>query len=1472
MKRNGTKYLKVLSAIVFWMFALTAFAQDITYEPHERVEVYSGNATNATKEIIGDYSFTDLESPNNRDGGAIQIWSIDSGNSSLTLTGNFQFIQNEAIGSSIFWSDFPYKNGGAVSATSFQNVNVDMAAIDDNGYIFFSENRASNRGGGIYAVSSNADNTADVDLTVGNNGNILFENNAAYGVGGGGIYLYGKTSFLSLNAGDMGNISFIGNSAGGDEDILLTSTSLGGGVFVNSEYGAAFNIITGIGGTIFFSENSAINGNGGGIGVVGRLGDATIDFAAAGDGKIIFSGNSSSRNGGAIFNLSNNTASKVNLTVGDNGKIYFVQNSTSNNGGGIYADGVTDTTVNLKTGIGGTILFFKNSTENWNGGGIDAMGYNCPATVNLTALGDGKIIFRKNSAKGDGGGGGIYVYSNNDVVKTALTVGDNGKISFLGNSAIGDGGGIYSRGSTASIDLLTGDGGSVFFSENSTNNSGGGMLVYSNSGDTDITINATDNGSISFSKNSADFGGGIYAGGINSNTTLLFDVGGNGSISFSENSAGITNGYGGGIHAGGATVTLDFNAGNDSDITFNKNISNKGGGGGIYANGNNSAIIDISVGDRSDITFSENSADSTGGAIHIHGTQTGSIAKIYLTAGDDGKILFSNNSTTRTTGGGININSNANTAVELTVGKNGIIDFTENHAGSNGGGIFIQSTNAEAKVALIAGVNGQILFSKNSAVSMGGGILAESVSNIANVNLTVGDNGLISFSENSSGSYGGGIYATNNGSAKTSVTLTAGNRSEIIFDKNYSINSVDPTATPNSYGGGISAYSVNGNVDVSLTVGNDSSIAFSENFGYNNGGGIYARSNNNAADISLSVGDRSNIDITDNMSHASGGALYISGNNNILSLSGGKDSFIVFRGNKQSVDVSEEGIPQNNTGVANAVAFTGKTTFNFNIDENGVIAFYDPIVTTASNVNRASVNLNDPASRADGDSTGTILLNGIDYIGKADANRYYNMVNDTVVYGGAFGVANNVIYGRNISELGAANPSTLTINDSVTLFSMQTLDGTIAVNNIINANVTNNGLLRFINQTPNSYHMLTINSLRGNSNIYMSFDSELGDTDVLNINTDAEGSHVVSALGTGSGTLERIENVIRVGDPTPEDIFTGGGVAGLYNYDLEQNLLGNWDLVRGAKNNNSDITIDSLAALSIGWFTQLSNLNKRLGQLHTVDYDTHSQDVWIRTFGGQVDSKLNVTNNIQFKEYNYGVDFGGDLLKLDKENRKGIVGIYGGYMRGDRKFTDTTGSIGNTISYYGGMYGTWINDKGLYFDLVTKVQDYRTSFTTDTESANFKNYGFGVSIETGKPYNFKNGYFVEPRVQLAYLHLNSSKFALGSNESMVRINDANIYRLLGGAKFGQLTSVGSDNKPFIWYVSADIEGQRSFGGRVDVVDESYSAKTDGIRSVFGLGIMYDDSDSSQLYINLESSFGEKYNRPWSVIGGYRKMF
>ena len=949
-------------------------------------------------------------------------------------------------------------------------------------------------------------------------------------------------------------------------------------------------------------------------------------------------------------------------------------------------------------------------------------------------------------------------------------------------------------------------------------------------------INATFTGNFIFENNTKS---AIYSDAriyntvdaANSTITFLTDEYNDHSLFIFRNNTVDGNTVGGGAIASLSYPGSYVSSGGDSSVTisatkqggifFVNNVSCapmpgmgliQGDGGGIYSSGGTSSInLSVSAGD---ILFSANTAGLNGGGIHSYAygtTGTSSVVNLSVVTGD---IRFIKN-TAGGDGGGISAKGEARStsSVNLSVLDNGNISFIKNTAGGDGGGIFSSGYGSNgfigSEVNLYVNI-GDISFIKNTAGVNGGGIFSSGASSTLDLSVDIGN---ISFIKNATTDYsGGGLYSY--GTHSSSVVLSVLGTNNISFIKN--------TAGGGGGGGGLYSKSGYGSSFVDLSI-DSGGIFFIENTAGNFGGGIYSYGGFDFSTVNLSVGD---------------------------------EGQILFTGNKHYTDI------------ANAIYFDKgfdsiTLDLNINIGKNGTAAFYDPITATTAYNTSVQVNLN-----AD-DSTGLFIFDGHDYIDSADVNRYYDMVNDTVLHNGTLVIANNVIYGRNSKD------STLLIGNGATLLSVQDFDlGREYMKNIINADITlNNSTLAFINEITDTYHTLNINSLDGNSGIYLNFNSDSGDTDVLDIAEGAGGTHTVSSIGIGDGTLLRIEDVIKVGEETQSNIFTGGGtVTPLYYYNLEQNDdSGNWDLVR-TLTETSDVTLDSFGSLSVGWFTQLSSLNKRLGQLHAVDYNTHNEDVWIRSFGGQVDAKFSVPNSVRFKEYNYGFDFGGDWLTTDNETNKMIVGLYGGYMRADRNFKDAIQSTGKTTSYYGGLYSTWINNNGLYFDFVTKIQDFRTSFDIDTDSAEFSNYGFGASIESGRPYGIGDGFFIEPRAQVSYLHLNSTKFNFKNSGDQVRVNDANIYRFLGGAKFGQLTSVGSDNKPFIWYVSADVEKQISAGGKIETMDESYSSATDGIRSVFGLGIMYDDSDSSQAYFNFESSFGEKYNRPWNIIGGYRKMF
>lgn len=183
---------------------------------------------------------------------------------------------------------------------------------------------------------------------------------------------------------------------------------------------------------------------------------------------------------------------------------------------------------------------FRNANSTSDGGALSGKSGSA-----ISLKGNKTVTFSENTA---GYGGAIYAISSN------VCFAENGTVTFSGNSTKSsyyDGGAIY--GSSSVISFVGNE--SVTFSENSTvaqSVSWGGAICAWNSS----SIKLENNGSVTFSGNSAFSGGAIYTSGGS------HDLTGNQHVEFSGNSAR----HGGAIYTSG-TINIQ---GNDS-VTFRGN-------------------------------------------------------------------------------------------------------------------------------------------------------------------------------------------------------------------------------------------------------------------------------------------------------------------------------------------------------------------------------------------------------------------------------------------------------------------------------------------------------------------------------------------------------------------------------------------------------------------------------------------------------------------------------------------------------------------------------------------------------------------------------------------------------------------------------------------------------------------------------------------------------------------------------------
>ena len=471
---------------------------------------------------ISNSRFTNNKAKNSNNGGALYIASAtlnitgsSFGNNSAAAQGGaiYQTSGSASITNSNFTNNAAGSNGGALLVTGLSSTTITGAN--------FSNNAASGGGGAILSTSSPI--TIKTSTFNGNHGNS----------GGGAIYTNANlditgSSFSNNDANDANAVggairssgstlnivssNFTGNKAEGD-------SSDGGAIYASSV--SNFNIKTSsiknstakMGGAIYASscgnvkiENSDISSNsgtqGGAIYSVKSgltIKHSTVNSNQASAAIIIFINNNANKN----INVNNVTFSQNN--GGSYGALYLHDTCTATivdsrfntnvglYGGAIYGQGGTNIIVRTSN--------FTGNTAGW-GGGI----YTNASTATVS-----DSTFTGNTGAL---GGAIYIIESSTLNVAGTTFNNN----VANVSSNGRGGGIYSAGSTATINAS-------IFNGNSALDYGAGIYAQSTNTINVYNSNFTNN-KVYGTNSTTGYGGGIClvnAGDFNVNGCRFAD-------------------------------------------------------------------------------------------------------------------------------------------------------------------------------------------------------------------------------------------------------------------------------------------------------------------------------------------------------------------------------------------------------------------------------------------------------------------------------------------------------------------------------------------------------------------------------------------------------------------------------------------------------------------------------------------------------------------------------------------------------------------------------------------------------------------------------------------------------------------------------------------------------------------------------------------------------------------------------------
>lgn len=409
----------------------------------------------------------------------------------------------------------------------------------------------------------------------------------------------------------------------------------------------------------------------------------------------------------------------------------------------------------------------------------------------------------------------------------------------------------------------------------------------------------------------------------------------------------------------------------------------------------------------------------------------------------------------------------------------------------------------------------------------------------------------------------------------------------------------------------------------------------------------------------------------------------------------------------------------------------------------------------------------------------------------------------------------------------------------------------------------------------NNYKTLTIEGdLSGGGQLAMSTNVTNGSGDRLIVNGAVTGSYQVGFTNDATAAANGKESVLGVIQPGGgTGVFSGEVEYGGYVYELEQNLLGHWDLIgTGRASSSSSASYSTFSASYLLNYAETTTLYQRLGDLRRGEV---SASPWIRVYGGRysVDPGQMVSGyGMSYR----GIQIGGDCKK-ELSNDRGTIYTGGmlGYTTSGQSYQSGDGSASSTTL---GLYRTHVDPQGRYASVVAKYgwmnNDYKVLDTASTwVEGSLSTQGPSLSLEAGQRLYAdkvnKQGWYMEPQAQLSFGRQSGGRFT-ASNGLSVNVNDYSSVLGRLGMVIGRETLQAS--RPVNTY--AKLSYVKEFSGDIGFSLNGSPAK-EKLGSTwwsYGAGIATQLDNDNNLYLDITRATGGNFTQCWQLNFGIRGQF
>ncbi|EII1487503.1 autotransporter outer membrane beta-barrel domain-containing protein, partial [Escherichia coli] len=265
--------------------------------------------------------------------------------------------------------------------------------------------------------------------------------------------------------------------------------------------------------------------------------------------------------------------------------------------------------------------------------------------------------------------------------------------------------------------------------------------------------------------------------------------------------------------------------------------------------------------------------------------------------------------------------------------------------------------------------------------------------------------------------------------------------------------------------------------------------------------------------------------------------------------------------------------------------------------------------------------------------------------------------------------------------------------------------------------------------------------------------------------------------------------------------------------------------------------------------------------------------VWAGFTGGDFRIGGLAGTRADFKLRQWGLMVGGEAVLVSGEAGQLVAGAFVSYT--DNRIRHARGGYSRTGSTGGGLYATWLNSDGWYLDGGVQVNSFSHELNTRMSdgvhvSGNYRQTGFGGSLETGYNWRVSEDMWVQPYVRATAFHAGSHGVSL-DNGMKARTGALHSWRTEVGVNTGMnLDVAGMRVSP---YLKAGVSHEFADNNVVRINDRwEFRNDISETTGKYGMGVSAQLSPVASVSAEVDYQKGSKSEFPLTVTAGFRISF